>query len=59
MEIDYAASSANAATTVIAGGTTAIESQTSVVVNTTSTYQPMRKYSTYMKNNTRIPKGAR
>ena len=33
------------------------EMQAAAAVN--STYQPMRKYSTYIKNNTKIPKGAR
>ena len=42
---------------VVAAASVTPETQASTIVNTT--YQPMRKYSTYIKNNTKIPKGAR
>ena len=47
---------ASVTTTAAVTGTPETGNQASVVI---TSYQPMRKYSTYMKNNTKIPKGAR
>jgi hypothetical protein len=56
IESDFPVSNVGATTTTTATIGTP-ETLASTIVNTT--YQPMRKYSTYVKNNTKIPKGAR